>query len=226
VVLLEMISGLPCAGYYFAMGPDSYLRPVIEPGAVVEASDGGNVRILCAREPLMLCHPGTGYAAGPRILIFASDWPGIAGNGGLRGLLDSVPALKDSGGWEKLPAFLLTLSDHYPAAVDEILREFETLFPGGSALALFPERRDRVGEAPGIENPLKVDARGKDQDGESDEEEGRQEVRGIEPCPFPLDMLEGLSRRKPPASAFLTGLAGEIFQRLGSRKRGAAGDGS
>jgi hypothetical protein len=201
VTLLETISGLPCAGYYFALRPDRYLRPVIEPGAVVEANTGGKVGVLCARDPALLRQPGIGYAAGPRILLFAFDWPGSTGNAGLRVLLDSVPALKESGGWEGLPAFLLTLSDRYPGATEEILREFDSLFPEGSALALFPGR-----EVPGGEDT--------------------EEMRGIEPCPFPVEMLEGLSRRKPPASAFLSGLAGEIFQRLGSRKRGAAGDGS
>lgn len=52
----------------------------------------------------------------------------------------------------------------------------------------------------------------------------REWAGGIEPSPFPAEMLEALSRRKPPVSEFLTGLAGEILQRLGSRKRGAAHD--
>ena len=194
VTLLETGPGLPCAGYYFALKPDCYLRPVLEDGAVVEADAGREIRVLYARDPALLRHPCIGHAAGPRVFLFAFDWPGSAGTAGLRGLLDSVPALEGPGGREGLPAFLLTVSDCQPGVAEGILRDFEELFPGGPALALFP----------GGEN---VEA-----------------AQGIEPCPFPVEMLEGLGRRKPPASDFLSGLAGEILQRLGSRKRGAASD--
>ncbi len=194
VTLLETGQGLPCAGYYFALKPNRYLRLVIEDGAVVEADAGPNVRVRCARDPALLRHPGNGHAAGPSVILFAFDWPGSAGTAGLRGLLDSVPALEGPGGWEELPAFLLTVSDCRRGMAEGILRDFEDLFPGGPALALFPG-----GE--------KVEA-----------------AQGIEPCPFPAEMLDGLDRRKPPSSAFLSGLAVEILQRLGSRKRGAASD--
>ncbi len=196
VTLLETGPGLPCAGYYFALGPDRYLRPVIEGGVVVEADAGRRIRVFCTRDPALLRHTGIGHASGPRVLLFAFDWPGSVGTAGLRGLLDSVPAFEGSGGWEGLPAFLLTVSDCHPGTAEGILRDFEELFPGGPALALFP----------GGENA--------------------EAAQGIEPCPFPAEMLEGLGRRKPPASVFLSGLAGEILQRLGSRKGGVASDGS
>ena len=194
VTLLETGPGLPCAGYYFALEPDRYLRPVIEEGAVVQADAGRKIKVISARDPVLLRHPDSAHAAGPHVILFAFDWPGSAGTAGLRGLLDSVPALEGPDGWEGLPAFLLTVSDCHRGAAEGILRDFEELFPGGPALALFP----------GGEN---VEA-----------------AQGIEPCPFPVEMLEGLGRRKPPVSAFLSGLAGEILQRLGSRKRGAASD--
>lgn len=196
VTLLETGPGLPCAGYYFALEPDRYLHPVIDGGAVVDLEASRRIRVLCARDPALLRHPGTGHTTGPRLLLFAFDWPGSAGTAGLRGLLDSVPALAGSGGWEGLPAFLLTVSDCHRGAAEGILRDFEELFPGGPALALFPGR------------------------------ENAEAAQGIEPCPFPVEMLEGLGRRKPPASAFISGLAGEVLQRLGSRKGGAANDGS
>lgn len=196
VTLLETGPGLPCAAYYFALGPDRYLRPVIEGGAVVEVESGRRVRVLCARDPALLRQSGIGHATGPRVLLFAFDWPGSARTAGLRGLLDSVPALAGGCGWEGLPAFLLTVSDCHRGAAEGILRDFEELFPGGLALALFP----------GGENA--------------------EEVQGIEPCPFPEEMLEGLGRRKPPASDFISGLTGEILQRLGSRKGGAANGGN
>ena len=196
VTLLETGPGLPSAGYYFALEPGCYLRPAIEPGAVVEANAGRSVEVICARDPVLLRQSDTGRVPGPRVFLFAFDWPGSAGSAGLRGMLDSIPALREAGGWEGLPAFLLTLSERYPGSAEGILREFEALFPGGPALALFPG--EKVIET----------------------------AQGIEPCPFPPEMLEGLARRKPPASSFLSGLAGEIFQRLGSRKRGAGSDGS
>lgn len=196
VTLLETGPGLPCAGYYFALEPDCYLRPVIEEGAVVEAGTGRGVKVLCARDPALLCNPGNGQAAGPRVLLIAFDWPGSVGASGLRGLLDSIPALEGPGGWEDLPAFLLTGSGYHPGGTEGIFRDFEELFPGGPSLSLFPGEKNVEAE------------------------------EGIEFCPFPAEMLEGLGRRKPPSSSFLSGLAGEILQRLGSRKRGATRDGS
>jgi hypothetical protein len=50
--------------------------------------------------------------------------------------------------------------------------------------------------------------------------EKREGPEGVEQCPFPRGMLAELSRRKPPESQFLGGLAGEILQRLGSRRKG------
>jgi hypothetical protein len=181
VTLLDTGPGLPNAGYYFALEPDHYLRPVLDEKAVVEIDAGRGVRVLSTRDPDILKNPGNGYAGGTRILLIAFEWPGSVGAAGLRGL----PGLR-----EDLSAFLLTVSDYGSAGGEGILRAFEELFPGGPALALFPG-------------------------------EGKTPAGSIEPCPFPVEMLEGLSRRKPPVSTFLTGLAGEILQRLGSRKKGA-----
>ncbi len=182
VTLLDTGPWLPNAGYYFALDPDCYLRPVLDEKAVVEIDAGPGVKVMSARDPALLKDTGDGHVAGTRILIIAFEWPGSVGAAGLR----SLPGLR-----EELPAFLLTVSDYNSGGGEGILRAFEELFPGGSALALFPG---------GDKKP----------------------AGSIEPCPFPEEMLEGLSRRKPPVSSFLTGLAGEILQRLGSRKKGAA----
>ncbi len=187
VTLLDAGRSLPNAGYYFALGPERYLRPVLDEGEVVETETGGGVKILCARDPALLEYREEGTTAKLRVVMVAFEWQGTDFTGGLRYILESVPT--------GFPAFLLTVSDCYPGGAEGILRAFEDIFPGGPALALFP---------------------------------GEEEVRekGIDPCPFPAEMLKGLSRRKPPASPFLTGLAGEILQRLGSRKRGAARGGT
>ncbi len=185
VTLLDAGRSLPNAGYYFALGPDRYLRPVLDEEAVVEADTGGGIRILCARDPALLRYQGDESSAGLRVILIAFDWRGTAAVDGLRSIFDALPA--------GLPAFLLTVSDCYPGAAEGILRAFDGIFPGGPAMALFPG---------GDEVP----------------------VGGIEPCPFPAELLKGLSRRKPPASVFLTGLAGEILQRLGSKKRGTTCD--
>lgn len=187
VTLLDAGQSLPNAGYYFALGPERYLRPVLDEGALVETDAGGGVKVLCARDPVLLKYREEGTAAKLRVVMLAFEWQGADFTGGLRDILGSVPT--------DIPAFLLTVSQCYPQGAEGILRSFEDIYPGGPALALFP---------------------------------GGEEVRDkvIEPCPFPAEMLKGLSRRKPPASPFLSGLAGEIMQRLGSRKRGAADGGT
>ncbi len=185
VTLLDVGRSLPNAGYYFALGPERYLRPVLDEGAVVETDAGGGVRIRCARDPALLRYQDNAASAGLRVILIALEWNGTAASDELRSICDAVPA--------DLPAFLLTVTDSYPGSVDGISRAFDDIFPGGPAMALFPG---------GEETP----------------------AGGIEPCPFPAELLKDLSRRKPPVSSFLTGLAGEILQRLGSRKRGAACD--
>jgi hypothetical protein len=195
VTLLETGPGMPCAGYYFALAPGRYLGPVLEPGSVVEAGHGRSVVSVYSRDPALLIDPGTGYAAGPRIVLVAFEWEGAACDPVLAGLLDSIPALGGSGRWAGLPAFLLTVSDHCPVSTEEIRLVFEGLFPGGESLSLYPG---------GVEGGAPP---------------------GIEPSPFPVEMLRDLPRRRPPASSFMSGLAGEVIQRLGSKRRGAAGDG-
>ena len=182
VTLLDAGYSLPNAGYYFALSPDSYLRYVLEEGAVVETDAGGGVRVLCARRPGLLEYREDGISEGLSVIIAAFEWQGARFEGGLSGLLDSLPG--------DAPAFLITVSDSYPGGTEVIQRAFEDIFPGGPALALFPGS------------------------------EGTRKGR-IDPCPFPAEMLRELSLRKPPVSAFLSGLAGEILQRLGSRKGGA-----
>jgi len=186
VVLLDVGLSLPNAGYYFALGPGRYLRSVLDAAAAVETEAGRGVRIICSRDPDLKGYLDEKTAGELNVIIVAFEWQGKTSGNMLRGLSDSLPS--------EIPAFLLTVSDSCPGSAEYILGEFEDIFPGGPALALYP----------GAENA---------------------QVAGIEPCPFPVEMLEGLSRRKPPASTFFTGLTGEILQRLGSRKKGAARDG-
>jgi len=185
VTLIDAGLSLPNAGYYFALRPELYLRPVLDMGAVVETDDGGALRVVCARDHSLLRYRDEGSGTGPRVILIAFEWQGDDLPRGLRDIFGSVPP--------GLPVFLLTVSDGYPGADKSILRSMEAVFPGAPVMALFPEgEEDRGG--------------------------------GMEQCPFPADMLAGLSRRMPPVSTFLTGLAGEILQRLGSRKRGAVDD--
>jgi len=185
VTLLDAGAHLPNAGYYFALRPGLYLRPVLDEEAVVEADDGGGVRVRCSRDPCHLKYGECGPAKGPRVIMISFQWDGSDFTGGLRELFDSVPP--------GLPAVLLTVSDRYPGGAGGISRAFDRIAPGAPVMALYPEGDDERREKP-------------------------------EPCPFPVGMLAGLSRRMPPSSSFLTGLAAEILQRLGSRKRGAVRD--
>jgi hypothetical protein len=185
VTLIDTGRSLPNAGYYFALGPDRYLRPVLDASEAVEMEPGRRVRVVCSRDPDLARYLTGSPAGGLKVIIVAFEWRGRDAGSVMRSLSDSLSA--------DVPAFLLTLSDSCPGSAGGILSEFRDKFPGGPALALYP----------GVEGA---------RDG------------GIEQCPFPAEMLEGLSRRKPPASTFLTGLAGEILQRLGSRKKGAARD--
>jgi hypothetical protein len=185
VTLLETGPGLPNAGYYFALTPERYLRPVLDNNAVVEAEAGGSLRILCSRDPSVLKSATEPGGTGPRVILMAFDWPGRAGDAKLEDLLGPIHG--------EIPAFLLTVSDRHPGNIEGLSRQFDALFPGAPALALFPGDKDDRAE-------------------------------GVEPCPFPEEMMAGLNSRKPPASPFLSGLTGEILQRLGSRKRGSARD--
>jgi hypothetical protein len=100
------------------------------------------------------------------------------------------------------------LLDSFPEDIPAFLLTVSDSYPGAAG-GIVRELEDIF---PGI--PALALYPGREREGEG----------GIEPCPFPADMLELLGRRKPPVSEFLTGLAGEILQRLGSRKRGAARD--
>ncbi len=78
VTLLDAGRSLPNAGYYFALGPDRYLRPVLDAEAVVEADTGGGVRILCARDTALLKYRGDEAAARLRVILIAFEWQGTA----------------------------------------------------------------------------------------------------------------------------------------------------
>jgi hypothetical protein len=195
VDLLETGEGQPCAGYYFALDPRVYLRPVIDSNLTVEHQEPGGARILYAKAPSLLRASSEAIPHSPRVILLAFDWPESAGSGGLRGVLDAVPALNGEGGWRDYPAFLLKASLSRDRWSNGLSQEFAELFPGGSSLSLFP-------------------GGGEDQPGD-----------GAKECPFPADMLEGLSRRSQPSSLFLSGLAGEVLQKLGTRKKGALHDG-
>jgi hypothetical protein len=185
VKLLDAGRSLPNAGYYFALSPELYLRPVMDEKAVVEADDGGGIRVMSARDPSLLRYGDDGTGTGLNVIMIAFEWDGVDFPDGSRRLFDSLPP--------GLPVFLLTVSDCYPVAAEGISRTFREIFPGAPVMALFPS--------------------------------GKEERRGgLEACPFPAGILTGLSRRMPPVSSFLTGLSGEILQRLASCKRGAARD--
>ena len=186
VILLDVGRSLPNAGYYFALGPDHYLRPVLDAAAAVETEAGHGVRVICSRDSDLQGYSTESPAGGLRVIIVAFEWRGMAAGNMLRGVSDSLPS--------DVPAFLLTVSGSPPGSAEGIMNEFGDIFPGGPALALYP----------GVEGAR---------------------AGSVEPCPFPVEMLTGLSMRKPPSSTFLTGLVGEILQRLGSRKKGAARDG-
>ena len=75
VTLLETGRALPNAGYYFALEPAAYLRPVLDPRAVVSGPGDGSIRFHYARDQLRLpLPPREGQVPGrARIVLFAFD---------------------------------------------------------------------------------------------------------------------------------------------------------
>jgi hypothetical protein len=181
VTLLEAGEGLPNAGYYFALPPREYMRPVLDRTSAVEIDGGRGLKVLSVRDPAVLRYTD-GSQAGPGLTVCAFDWPCEAGLDVLAGPFAEGAA-----------AMLLVVSEAYGPAAEELRRGFGELFPGSPVKALCGER-------------------------EADWPEG------FETSPVPHTMLEGLGRRRPPVSAYLDGLAAELLQRLGSRRKGTGGE--
>ncbi len=197
VVLLETGPGQPCAGYYFALPPGRYLRPVLDGEAVVEAGTQAGVTAFYSRNPSRLRLPALSgvretRAGEPHVILVAFDRPAVSEGGGVRRLLDSIRSPSGEAWWRDLPAFILLTSQARDPGTGELPAGFGDLFPAAPVLMVHPG-------------------------GSGSGAAGR-----LEDCPLPAGILEGLAMRRPPVSTFFSGLAAEILQRLGSGLKGAA----
>jgi hypothetical protein len=206
VTVLETGPGLPCAGYYFALEPGRYLKPALDDRSIVEAEAGRSIGLVYARDPALLIRPerDRSIPGRPVVMLLSFDWQRGEGPGNLGEMLDSIPALRKRDGgmgrqWADLPAFLLTVSSSGPYAAENTARTLRELFPGAPGMSLFSDRQ--------VESKM------------------TEQSPCLDPCPFPHTLSRGMARRVPPSSDFLSGLAGELLQRLGSRRGGRQDDG-
>jgi hypothetical protein len=207
VTLLEVGGGLPSAGYYFALDPGRYLRPVLEADSIVEAEVGRSINLIHARDPSMFSQSPdiSRFGSSARVNLLAVERSALRDRENLADILGAARILPrggvdEPGGWNDLPVFLLSVSVSPPDDVDAASGKLRSLFPAAPFMHLYPQRFH--GEAT-----------------------DRDRVGGVDACPFPEELKGGMARRIPPSSPFLSGLAGEILQKLGSAMRKGSGHG-
>ncbi|MDD3642586.1 MAG: hypothetical protein PHQ19_03880 [Candidatus Krumholzibacteria bacterium] len=197
VTLLETGRALPNAGFYFALGPGAYLRPVLDPRAVVSGPPAGPLRFHYARDPSRLPLPPRegGVPGRARIVIFAFSRSAVGTRPAVpsifRDLLSATsgrePQAPDGSDPHGGRVALVTAGpddpDRYLGAVRG---SFEEEFPGAPVLALYGADG---GDDPGA-------------------------ARGA--------ITAGMARRCPPALDLFGGIAASLLQRL-ARGREAAG---
>jgi len=195
VTLLEAGRALPNAGFYFALEPSVYLRPVLDPRAVVSGSPAGSLRFHYARDPGRLpLPPREGTVPGrARIVLFAFDRTAGGGEPAIparvHDLLCAVSveahAAPDDTARERRVALVTAGPDPAGAYLDALRKRFEEAFPGIPALRMQGE--------PSTGAPGKPDG------------SGGTSMPEVPPH---------IARRSPPSLELVGGTAAELLQRL------------
>ena len=201
VTLLEVGRSLPNAGFYFALEPSVYLRPALDPRAVVSGTPSGSLRFHYARDPGRLpLPPREGNVPGrARIVLFAFDRTAGSGEPAiparvhdlLCAVSDETRAAPGGGATRGRRVALVTVGpDPAGGYLDALRRRFEEAFPG------IPALRIRTGA---------VDGEGGGADGS----------RGSRLPEIPSH----IARRSPPSLDLFGGTAAELLQRLARGQR-------
>lgn len=141
VTLLETGRALPNAGFYFALEPSAYLRPVLDPRAIVSGRPAGSLRFAYARDPSRLLPPsrGEGLPGRARIVLFAFDRSVPAPLEGLPpfvGELFPAATVPVSAGAPRRAALVTAGPDDAGGWLARLRRRFEDAFPGAPVLDL------------------------------------------------------------------------------------------
>ncbi|MDZ7861076.1 MAG: hypothetical protein U5O15_10515 [Candidatus Krumholzibacteriota bacterium] len=191
VTLVECGSGMPNAGYYFALEPEEYLSPILEEKVVIERTIYDSLRFVYAEHPYMLRPFNGGFVRDntAHIVVEAFNfYPGTSRKNYLEEILRGSPfySLKDESG--SVVPFVIIILDYDRVVKDnDFLDLLSCIAPGAQLYA-----SGRI--------PVK--------------RTGRFDMEKLD-LSSGIDYLFG--KRLPPSGPFFSGFTNTLLQKIGGR---------